>query len=198
LHRSFIISGPTVKSLPNRYLQVTFGSSVGSSLNPYASADSVSADTRSRAQSRIGLGLEHAAQGQIDEALSDFREARKIYPNLQISANDWNSLCWDASLHDRASAVVDDACQNAVALDPNNIEALDSRGLALALNGQRQQAISDWTVYVNSRTVPEDRKVLRRRWIERLRVGENPLSAQELNHLREAILHPPLTPLPQK
>lgn len=133
---------------------------------------------------RLDLGDAHARQGEIDDALTDFRLARRIYPNLRIPADTWYTLCWNAVLNGRAAAVVGEACHNAVALKPDDVDKIDARGLAYALTGHRTEAIADFTVYVRNDRVREPEKALRRLWIQRLRAGtKDPVPRSELDEL---------------
>jgi tetratricopeptide (TPR) repeat protein len=131
------------------------------------------------ASNRIHQGERHAYEGRIPEALQEFAEAQKMYPDTG-SAESWNSLCWFASLYGYVSAVVEDACEKAVQLelDPSNWGIRDSRGLARALVGRGQEAIEDFRELAEK---PPDRtlRARRQRWIEMLSKGEDPFSSPE-------------------
>jgi len=75
------------------------------------------------------------------------------------------------------------ACEQAVALEPENNGIRDSRGLARALTGNITGAIEDFQAFINS-TNDKDMKAQRQRWIDALRAGQNPFTPEELQSLR--------------
>jgi hypothetical protein len=101
-----------------------------------------------------------------------------------VTAPDLNDVCWGAALNglEREALPI---CERAVVLDslgaahPDSVDRRigDSRGLALALLGERERAIKDFESYVawarkqsdSAFTGPERR--VRRRWIEQLKLG---------------------------
>lgn len=93
-----------------------------------------------------------------------------------------NQVCWIGSINGYPGAVMS-ACERAVALEPANESYRDSRGLARALTGNRKGAIEDFEYYLEHGD-KEDVKAQRRRWIEALRAGKNPLTPEELKTLR--------------
>ncbi|GAA6615001.1 hypothetical protein [Scytonema sp. NUACC26] len=97
---------------------------------------------------------------------------------MTISADDWNSLCWDGSLRGFAKDVMF-ACEKAVALSPKDGGILDSRGLARALTGDRKGAIEDLQTFIK-RTDDSKRKSQRQCWITSLNAGKNPFPTEEL------------------
>ena len=101
----------------------------------------------------------------------------------EISANDWNGLCWNGSLNGYASDVIF-ACEKAVALAPNDGAIRDSRGLARALTGDFDGAIEDFQAYIDLADSPDEMKNQRREWIEALERGENPFTEEVLESLR--------------
>ncbi|MCG8368194.1 MAG: hypothetical protein MJA27_33290, partial [Pseudanabaenales cyanobacterium] len=74
------------------------------------------------------------------------------------------------------------ACEKAIALNPQNGDIIDSRGLARALTGDTQGAIADFKVFV-AWTSEEDSKAQRQAWIEALEQGENPFTPEVLESL---------------
>ena len=74
------------------------------------------------------------------------------------------------------------ACKKAVALEPNNISIIDSRGLARALTGDTQGAIEDFEVFVKQVT-NHKRKSQRQSWINDLLQGNNPFTPELLKEL---------------
>lgn len=131
-------------------------------------------------------GVILARQGDIDEALSYFAEAQASDPE-GISANSWNGLCWFGSLWGYAAEVMD-ACETAVALDPEHGGIRDSRGVARALSGDYTGAIEDFTFFVDWCTESDgcSRFNVQKReaWIIELENGRNPFDAEVLESLK--------------
>jgi len=131
-------------------------------------------------------GVILARQGDIDEALSYFAEAQASDPE-GISANSWNGLCWFGSLWGYAAEVMD-ACETAVALDPEHGGIRDSRGVARALSGDYTEAIEDFTFFVDWCTESDgcNRFNVQKReaWIIELENGRNPFDAEVLESLK--------------
>ena len=90
----------------------------------------------------IPKGERLAKEGDIKAALVAYDEAFKRNPNIKISAASWNTLCWNGSIYNSASQVVF-ACDNAVNLEPNNLDIRSSRTVAKALTGDTNGAISE-------------------------------------------------------
>ncbi|NEQ08243.1 MAG: hypothetical protein F6K37_20505 [Moorea sp. SIO4E2] len=139
-------------------------------------------EEKARAIAKVKQGEQLARKGQLTKALSLYKQAQKLDPNLEISAYDWNSICWFGSLHGYAAEVID-ACEKAVAKDPENGGILDSRGLARALTGDTAGAISDFQAYVDWSDHDES-KEQRQKWIDELRAGKNPFTEEVLKSLR--------------
>jgi tetratricopeptide (TPR) repeat protein len=129
----------------------------------------------------IEQGERLAMQGQIPSALRLFQEADVTSSWLGVSSGSWNTACWYGSLWGYADQVID-ACDRAVELDPNNIEVLDSRGLARALSGNIEGAIADFSTFVET-TDDANRRYTRQNWIEMLKAGENPFTPEILRML---------------
>ncbi|BAZ30969.1 pentapeptide repeat-containing protein [Cylindrospermum sp. NIES-4074] len=141
------------------------------------------------AAAALSRGISLVIEGKVEEAIQAYNQALSLDPNLQVSAQSWYSLCWHGSLHDHAANVLY-ACENAVALEPDNKGFYqDSRGLARALTGDLLGALADFQAAVDSNALDdhsEDVKQRRLRWIEALKAGENPFTPEELEALREA------------
>jgi tetratricopeptide (TPR) repeat protein len=120
-------------------------------------------------------------QGDIEKALAAYAEAQRLNPTLEIPATVGNNLCRWGSLWGFAAEVMD-ACDTAVALEPENGRFRDSRGLARALTGNIEGAIEDFQAFVDW-TDEQERKAKRQRWIEALRVDENPFTKEEIENL---------------
>ena len=134
----------------------------------------------------IERGNLFAQHGMVKEALATYADAQNIEPDLNITASDWNRLCWYGSLWgDAEDAMV--ACNNAVKLAPDNTAIKDSRGLARALTGDFSGAIEDFTEYVEwleKNGGSEYEKNLRLSWISSLESGMNPFDEAMLMELR--------------
>ncbi|NEO75025.1 hypothetical protein [Moorena sp. SIO4G3] len=134
------------------------------------------------APAKVKQGKQLAKEGKLTKALSLYKEAQELDPNLDISAYDWNKICWFGSLHGYAADVMD-ACEKAVAKEPEEGYILDSRGLARALTGDTAGAISDFQAFVDW-TNNDKSKPQRQKWIDELRAGKNPFTEEVLKGLR--------------
>ncbi|GGA31287.1 tetratricopeptide repeat protein [Okeania sp. KiyG1] len=130
----------------------------------------------------LDKGSELVEEGKVKEAISSYKQAEKIDPT-QISASNWNTLCWNGSLYKQAANVMF-ACEKAVALSPKDGNITDSRGLARALTGNIEGAIADFQVFVEW-TDDEEDKAQRQEWIEALQAGENPFTDEVLEKLKD-------------
>ncbi|MEA5497788.1 WD40 repeat domain-containing protein [Limnoraphis robusta] len=136
---------------------------------------------------RIGkqfIGVDERGQPilKFEEAIAAFNQAQKLDSNIEITASDWNELCWEGSVNKQAEKVMF-ACENAVQLAPKNGWIYNSRGLARALTGNVDGAIEDFEMFVQS-AGNEEEKAQRKGWIESLKKGENPFTDEVLKGLR--------------
>lgn len=134
----------------------------------------------------IERGNLFAQHGMIDEAVAAYEEGQNMDPELALSASDWNRLCWYGGLWGYAEDVLD-VCDRAVALEPDNGEIKDSRGLARALTGDYDGAIEDFGAYVDwleEHGGDDYEKNLRQFWISELETGRNPIDETILMELR--------------
>ena len=117
----------------------------------------------------------YGALAQYDEALADLTIATEVTPE---NASAWNSLCWYSSLYGFADQVVDNACEEAIALaSAENLPFYrDSRGLARALTGDVDGAIEDFEAFLSEVDADEMSELydLRESWVERLAAGDDP------------------------
>jgi O-acetyl-ADP-ribose deacetylase (regulator of RNase III) len=129
-------------------------------------------------------------QGDIEKAVAAYAEAQKLDPTIEIPANVGNNLCWWGSLWGHAADVID-ACETAVALEPENGKFRDSRGLARSLTGNIAGAIEDFHAFVDW-TDNEEKRLQRQRWIDALRAGDNPFTEEEIESLfnEHNVAHP--------
>jgi tetratricopeptide (TPR) repeat protein len=133
----------------------------------------------------FNLALTTARQGpeHLAEALDLLERAEQLKPE---SPGIQNGLCWFYSLAGRPQQALPH-CDQAVRLDTSGLSN-DSRGLALALLGRHQEAISELEAFLvkleehdpeaYQRFAPS-----RQIWIEALKSGQNPFDAGTLSSL---------------
>ncbi|MEH2080408.1 MAG: hypothetical protein V7K89_10455 [Nostoc sp.] len=134
----------------------------------------------------MSQGISWVREGKIKEALEAFKQAQIFDQSLRNSAGFHNSICWVGCLHGYAQGVFK-ICEKAVTLDPDNKNYQDSRGLARVLTGYLAGALEDFQAVVDSGALDfsNDVKQRRLRWIEALKSGNNPLTPEELEELRQ-------------
>ncbi|NEQ88874.1 MAG: hypothetical protein F6K26_56030, partial [Moorea sp. SIO2I5] len=138
------------------------------------------------APAKVEQGANLAKQGELTKALSLYKEAQQLDPNLKIYAYYWNYICWFGSLHGYAADVID-TCEKAAAKEPGFLDILNSRGLARALTGDTAGAISDFQAYVD--WIENDKlKAKVQKWIDELGAGKNPFTEEVLKGLLEESL----------
>ena len=125
-------------------------------------------------------------EGDVYAVLAAYQKAQTLDPDLKISANFWNHLCWEGCLQNRAADVLF-AGENAVRLEPDNGEYLDTRGLVRGLTGDIAGAIEDFQQVLDSGTLNESEAETqqRRDWLDALQRGENPFTPEVLERLRK-------------
>ncbi|MGD1704285.1 hypothetical protein ACP6PM_31485 [Dapis sp. BLCC M229] len=131
---------------------------------------------------KVEEGKNLAKKGKIEEAISLYDAAQKLDSDIEIAANDWRELCYFCSLNNQVQDVMF-ACENAVKLSPDNGVIRRIYGLAKALTGDYQGAIENFQVYVDSMG-DEEEKVKVEGWIETLKKGENPITSEVLEELK--------------
>ncbi|MGK7874760.1 MAG: AAA-like domain-containing protein [Xenococcaceae cyanobacterium] len=132
----------------------------------------------------VKKGVELVKDGKVKEAIAAYNKAQNLDRTLVISAKSWNELCWFGSLHAYPAEVIF-ACEKAVALEPEHGGIRDSRGLARALTGDTAGAIEDFqaVLELSGGRAKEKRQLKRQLWIDALRKGENPFTAEEIKSL---------------
>ena len=136
---------------------------------------------RQAAEGKVEQAPSLAQRGKIEEAIAAIEEARTLDPTVEIPASTWNTLCRRGSLAGYAADVLD-ACEQAVALAPEDGGIRESRGLARALTGDVAGAIEDFQFYVD-RLGDEETRRQRQDWIRALQAGRNPFDAATLEAL---------------
>ena len=143
----------------------------------------------------LSKGISFAEQAEIRDAIDAYNEAQAIDPTIEISANAWNNLCWSGSLNGYAADVLfagekavalSFAGEKAVDLSPEAKVCQDSRGLARALTGDLDGALTDFQAVLDWHGFSALEKARRERWVAALQAGENPFTSEELDALREA------------
>ncbi|NJO14851.1 MAG: TIR domain-containing protein [Thioploca sp.] len=135
-------------------------------------------ETRFQAIAAVAQGEQQAKQGEIISALDFYKTAAGSW---EIPAYAWERLCRWGSLRGHADQV-NNACENAVTLEPDQPHFRDSRGLARALTGDTQGAIEDFQFYIDHLFWKYGQQQ-RQAWIKMLKKGENPLTKEVLRAL---------------
>jgi len=133
----------------------------------------------------LSKGIRFAEQAEIRDAIDAYSEAQTIDPEIEVSADSWNILCKMGSLHGYAADVLF-AGEKAVSLSPDRKSYPDSRGLARALTGDLDGALTDFQTALDWPGFSDSVKARRERWVAALQAGENPFTPEELDALREA------------
>ena len=149
-------------------------------LNPNLELEPETKAKQLAASAKVYQGVELAKHGEVTKAISIYKEAQQLDPTLKISANSWNELCWNGSLHGYPAEVMF-ACEKAIALEPENGGIRDSRGLARALTGDTAGAIEDFQAFLEWSGGRAKEK--RQGWIDSLRARKNPFTDEELESL---------------
>lgn len=112
-------------------------------LDPAAEAERLAART---AQNLVEGGVDLARQGDLEGAMTSFRQAQQLDPSFQISAEQWHNLCVEGSQNDQAELALE-SCNLAIQLEPDNGLYYNSRGLIRALAGDRAGAAADFRIF---------------------------------------------------
>ncbi|WP_341525763.1 pentapeptide repeat-containing protein [Nostoc sp. UHCC 0302] len=138
------------------------------------------------AAASLSQGISWVREGKIKEAQQAFKQAQIFDPSLINSAEFWSSICWVGCLYGYAKAVLRFG-EKAVTLNPDNKRYQNNRGLARVLTGDLVGALEDFQAAVESNRLDYSDHVKQRRlrWIEALKSGNNPLTPEELEELRQ-------------
>ncbi|MBD2727991.1 ribosome assembly protein 4 [Nostoc sp. FACHB-892] len=137
---------------------------------------------KGKAERSVAEGNSRLQENKFKETLAAYTAALKLDPKVEIPADSWNTLCWRGSLQKQAADVLP-ACEQAVALAPEDGNIRSVRGLARALTGNYQGAIEDFEAYI-AQTEDKDSKAQRQRWVKDLRAGKNPFTDAEIKKLQ--------------
>ena len=142
---------------------------------------------REAAKGLVERSLQLAIGGEIKAVLDSFAKAKKMDPNIKISAEDWNELAWQGAVWNEP-VLVKEAINHALELEPENGAYRDTRGVIRALTNNFKGAIEDFEFYVKSlekySVQSYDKIIQRKEWIETLKSGKNPFDNETLSSLR--------------
>ncbi|MGB3296561.1 MAG: AAA-like domain-containing protein [Phormidesmis sp.] len=124
-------------------------------------------------------GNDFVESKNIPAALNSFRTALSLNLDLDISADDWNGLCWQGYLLGYAQEILW-ACDKAVALSPHEEHIQANRSIARALTGDIEGAITDLKTAIELGD-GNQYEAKRKAWLESLEAGENPFTREQLD-----------------
>ena len=139
----------------------------------------------------ISRALDDIEQGMIEQAVSAINDVQTRINSSDVSASVWNKLAWLSSICGykvdyNKQEIVDVSCK---AIDKNDrANYRDTYGVALAINGNYQEAIQQFEKVLESDDFKNfDQTIIQRRekWIQSLKNNENPFTEEELKFLRE-------------
>ncbi|MCB0209822.1 MAG: hypothetical protein KDJ52_10845 [Anaerolineae bacterium] len=139
--------------------------------------------------SLIELSATLAQQGQIDGAIEISKEVVILNPSLRKTAIYWNDLCHLGIYGGNPKDLVE-ACNQAVALAPDDGWIRHDRAIILALTEVRQNydtAASDLAHFIawsKSNGLYDQYGPVREEWLNRLNLGSNPIDDAALELLR--------------
>jgi WD40 repeat protein len=137
--------------------------------------------------SLIDAAANLASFGDIEGARGLERRVASLGVAGEIPARSWGRLCRAGTLAG-AAAAVGGACDQAVALDPDDGLLRDRRALNRALRGDLGGAHSDLQAYIawaRAQAQDEEQIALREQWAAALAAGNNPFDGGALALLRE-------------
>jgi tetratricopeptide (TPR) repeat protein len=153
----------------------------------FEKAEKHAPDTQFAAHCRLEQGKELAKLGQVPEAIDAYQTAQTYDPDLEILAQDWNSLCWYGVLHgatQKNTKLVKDvlAFSQKALENSENLSYRDTLGVAKVLTGGKRlwkSAIKDFESCVQHTDSLEEKEEYQR-WIDALKKGKNPLTEAEI------------------
>ncbi len=150
---------------------------------------------RFRAALILSQAMDGGVQGDVLAAIQGYKLAQTIDTGLEIEPEVWDLLCWVGVLHNQAREILF-ASEKATHSVPDNPVYRDTRGMVRALTDDIQGAIEDFEsvdkkVGDNSiffyayKSVGSEDDERRRKWLEALRLGQNPITPEILEALRK-------------
>lgn len=132
----------------------------------------------------LALALLRKPTDETEEALRLLKLAEKLDP---LAPGVQNALCWNLSLEGRPREAMP-YCDEAIKLDTTG-NSDDSRGLALALLGRSEEAVTEFERFLELSKTNDPQAYARyaptrESWVEALKRGQNPFDAQTLQGLR--------------
>jgi tetratricopeptide (TPR) repeat protein len=134
------------------------------------------------ARGLVRQGEDLAGKGKIEAAIAKYQAAQQLDMKVNITAGQWDDLCWYGSVYGQAANVLK-FCEQAVVLVPYDGNIRDSQALAKALTGDIPGAIADFQFAIDKLDDKELKK-RRRSWVNALKQGENPFTKEVLKGLR--------------
>jgi tetratricopeptide (TPR) repeat protein len=146
-------------------------------------------------------GVDLRREERFADALKLYNDAERAHVRLRIEPYLWSYLCWDGCLNGNADLVLP-AGEIAVEREPENLSFVDTRGIARALTGDVQGAITDFETVVEMKDRYQDLwtkadladtsidGVVQQRtnWLQSLRAGkpvEDVFTAEVFKNLRK-------------
>lgn len=117
------------------------------------------------------------------DAMNAYLKALELNPNSSIAPEKLNTVCWEGSLDGHAREVMP-SCELAVSLAPSDTNFRDSRGLARALAGDTPGAIQDFEAFIRNPSQDKSMVVQRQEWVNALKAGQKPFTAEVLKALQ--------------
>ena len=126
-------------------------------------------------------------RGDWTAAVDDYRQALALGLEAADAAGARNNICWFYALDGQAEVALP-FCEQAVAASPTS-SYLDSRGLAYALLGRSEDAVTDFEAALVDWAASDNPQIQaiaaqRQGWVDALRAGEAPITPLVLAELR--------------
>ncbi|MBW4447224.1 MAG: hypothetical protein KME38_10220 [Spirirestis rafaelensis WJT71-NPBG6] len=157
-----------------------------------AEANRILIEANQKANRRIRIGIMVLVVTLVAAALAGLWATRRIKESWKVNElNQIRALCLYNTLQGGAADVIN-KCEKAVALAPNYKRGYyqDARGIARAMMDDKEGAIADFQAYIawknaSKRKSPQDKQdiLVRQKWINTLRAGKNPITAEEIKKL---------------
>ena len=157
-------------------------------------SESLARTPRFKAAVALSKGMDEGVEGNVLAAIQAYQSAQTIDTGLEIDSDSWDLLCWIGVLHNQAADILF-ASEKVIHSRPSYPIYQDTRGLARALTGDLPGAIQDFesvlevigdnTIFCGAyRFLSFGDVEQRRKWLEALRLGQNPFTPETLEALR--------------